>query len=104
MNTFSSTLLRSQSSVYLGIVNLSVLSIVFLTPHQLGHLTLEDYQIWSVKSSLANEFLNLLFQVSSLTFCAVVVELVLKLKCSPNHHAFLYMFVCCFVSWSRSAT
>uniref|UniRef100_A0A4W5K4P7 Uncharacterized protein n=1 Tax=Hucho hucho TaxID=62062 RepID=A0A4W5K4P7_9TELE len=34
-------------------------------PHtQLGHLTLEDYQIWSVKSALANEFLNLLFQVS----------------------------------------
>uniref|UniRef100_A0A8C7M9S6 ubiquitinyl hydrolase 1 n=1 Tax=Oncorhynchus kisutch TaxID=8019 RepID=A0A8C7M9S6_ONCKI len=30
----------------------------------LGHLTLEDYQIWSVKSALANEFLNLLFQVS----------------------------------------
>ncbi|XP_018105104.1 ubiquitin carboxyl-terminal hydrolase 32 isoform X1 [Xenopus laevis] len=29
-----------------------------------GHLTLEDYQIWSVKSALANEFLNLLFQVS----------------------------------------
>ncbi|CAJ0920591.1 unnamed protein product [Ranitomeya imitator] len=28
-----------------------------------GHLTLEDYQIWSVKSALANEFLNLLFQV-----------------------------------------
>lgn len=32
-------------------------------PIQLGHLTLEDYQIWSVKSALANEFLNLLFQV-----------------------------------------
>lgn len=32
-------------------------------PSQLGHLTLEDYQIWSVKSALANEFLNLLFQV-----------------------------------------
>ncbi|XP_070983191.1 ubiquitin carboxyl-terminal hydrolase 32-like [Oncorhynchus clarkii lewisi] len=31
---------------------------------KLGHLTLEDYQIWSVKSALANEFLNLLFQVS----------------------------------------
>uniref|UniRef100_A0A673W6C9 ubiquitinyl hydrolase 1 n=1 Tax=Salmo trutta TaxID=8032 RepID=A0A673W6C9_SALTR len=30
----------------------------------LGHLTLEDYQIWSVTSALANEFLNLLFQVS----------------------------------------
>lgn len=30
---------------------------------QQGHLTLEDYQIWSVKSALANEFLNLLFQV-----------------------------------------
>ncbi|KAF4789739.1 Ubiquitin carboxyl-terminal hydrolase 32 [Turdus rufiventris] len=29
---------------------------------KLGHLTLEDYQIWSVKSALANEFLNLLFQ------------------------------------------
>uniref|UniRef100_A0A6Q2YGT8 ubiquitinyl hydrolase 1 n=1 Tax=Esox lucius TaxID=8010 RepID=A0A6Q2YGT8_ESOLU len=33
----------------------------------LGHLTLEDYQIWSVKSALANEFLNLLFQVKSHT-------------------------------------
>lgn len=30
---------------------------------QEGHLTLEDYQIWSVRSALANEFLNLLFQV-----------------------------------------
>ncbi|KAF0030345.1 hypothetical protein F2P81_017076 [Scophthalmus maximus] len=29
---------------------------------KLCHLTLEDYQIWSVKSALANEFLNLLFQ------------------------------------------
>uniref|UniRef100_A0A674P3W2 ubiquitinyl hydrolase 1 n=1 Tax=Takifugu rubripes TaxID=31033 RepID=A0A674P3W2_TAKRU len=29
----------------------------------LRHLTLEDYQIWSVSSALANEFLNLLFQV-----------------------------------------
>uniref|UniRef100_A0A8C5C041 ubiquitinyl hydrolase 1 n=1 Tax=Gadus morhua TaxID=8049 RepID=A0A8C5C041_GADMO len=35
-----------------------------------GHLTLEDYQIWSVKSSLANEFLNLLFQV-----CHIVLGL-----------------------------
>uniref|UniRef100_A0A6Q2X4H8 Ubiquitin carboxyl-terminal hydrolase 32 n=1 Tax=Esox lucius TaxID=8010 RepID=A0A6Q2X4H8_ESOLU len=34
---------------------------------KLGHLTLEDYQIWSVKSALANEFLNLLFQVKSHT-------------------------------------
>lgn len=33
---------------------------------QLGHLTLEDYQIWSVSSALANEFLNLLFQVGAL--------------------------------------
>lgn len=39
----------------------------FLTVLQLGHLTLEDYQIWSVKSALANEFLNLLFQVRSPT-------------------------------------
>ncbi|ELW61765.1 Ubiquitin carboxyl-terminal hydrolase 32 [Tupaia chinensis] len=29
---------------------------------KIGHLTLEDYQIWSVKNVLANEFLNLLFQ------------------------------------------
>uniref|UniRef100_A0A3Q2NNG2 Ubiquitin carboxyl-terminal hydrolase 32 n=1 Tax=Fundulus heteroclitus TaxID=8078 RepID=A0A3Q2NNG2_FUNHE len=36
----------------------------------LGHLTLEDYQIWSVKSALANEFLNLLFQV-----CHIVLGL-----------------------------
>uniref|UniRef100_A0A673LDD2 Ubiquitin carboxyl-terminal hydrolase 32 n=1 Tax=Sinocyclocheilus rhinocerous TaxID=307959 RepID=A0A673LDD2_9TELE len=35
-----------------------------------GHLTLEDYQIWSVKSALANEFLNLLFQV-----CHIVLGL-----------------------------
>uniref|UniRef100_A0A8C7XDL0 ubiquitinyl hydrolase 1 n=1 Tax=Oryzias sinensis TaxID=183150 RepID=A0A8C7XDL0_9TELE len=34
------------------------------------HLTLEDYQIWSVKSALANEFLNLLFQV-----CHIVLGL-----------------------------
>ncbi|XP_013131997.1 ubiquitin carboxyl-terminal hydrolase 32 isoform X2 [Oreochromis niloticus] len=37
---------------------------------KLGHLTLEDYQIWSVKSALANEFLNLLFQV-----CHIVLGL-----------------------------
>ncbi|XP_066507438.1 ubiquitin carboxyl-terminal hydrolase 32-like isoform X2 [Hoplias malabaricus] len=35
-----------------------------------GHLTLEDYQIWSVQSSLAAEFLNLLFQV-----CHIVLGL-----------------------------
>ncbi|KAM4701032.1 ubiquitin carboxyl-terminal hydrolase 32 [Discoglossus pictus] len=35
-----------------------------------GHLTLEDYQIWSVQSALANEFLNLLFQV-----CHIVLGL-----------------------------
>uniref|UniRef100_A0A8C8D233 Ubiquitin carboxyl-terminal hydrolase 32 n=1 Tax=Oncorhynchus tshawytscha TaxID=74940 RepID=A0A8C8D233_ONCTS len=34
------------------------------------HLTLEDYQIWSVKSAFANEFLNLLFQV-----CHIVLGL-----------------------------
>lgn len=33
---------------------------------QLGHLSLEDYQIWSVSSALANEFLDLLFQVGTL--------------------------------------
>ncbi|AWO98445.1 Ubiquitin carboxyl-terminal hydrolase [Scophthalmus maximus] len=37
---------------------------------KLCHLTLEDYQIWSVKSALANEFLNLLFQV-----CHIVLGL-----------------------------
>ncbi|XP_048120493.1 LOW QUALITY PROTEIN: ubiquitin carboxyl-terminal hydrolase 32 [Alosa alosa] len=37
---------------------------------KMGHLTLEDYQIWSVKSALANEFLNLLFQV-----CHIVLGL-----------------------------
>ncbi|XP_010765481.1 ubiquitin carboxyl-terminal hydrolase 32-like [Notothenia coriiceps] len=37
---------------------------------KLGHLTLEDYQIWSVKSAMANEFLNLLFQV-----CHIVLGL-----------------------------
>uniref|UniRef100_A0A2K5J2U0 ubiquitinyl hydrolase 1 n=1 Tax=Colobus angolensis palliatus TaxID=336983 RepID=A0A2K5J2U0_COLAP len=36
----------------------------------MGHLTLEDYQIWSVKNVLANEFLNLLFQV-----CHIVLGL-----------------------------
>lgn len=35
---------------------------------QMGHLTLEDYQIWSVKNVLANEFLNLLFQVCLIRF------------------------------------
>ncbi|XP_017548184.2 ubiquitin carboxyl-terminal hydrolase 32-like [Pygocentrus nattereri] len=35
-----------------------------------GHLTLEDYQIWSVQSALAAEFLNLLFQV-----CHIVLGL-----------------------------
>ncbi|XP_062872717.1 ubiquitin carboxyl-terminal hydrolase 32 [Trichomycterus rosablanca] len=35
-----------------------------------GQLTLEDYQIWSVKSALAGEFLNLLFQV-----CHIVLGL-----------------------------
>ncbi|XP_043910495.1 ubiquitin carboxyl-terminal hydrolase 32 isoform X2 [Protopterus annectens] len=37
---------------------------------ELGHLTLEDYQIWSVTSVLAHEFLNLLFQV-----CHIVLGL-----------------------------
>uniref|UniRef100_A0A4W4G5G8 Ubiquitin carboxyl-terminal hydrolase 32 n=1 Tax=Electrophorus electricus TaxID=8005 RepID=A0A4W4G5G8_ELEEL len=37
---------------------------------QKGHLTLEDYQIWSVQSALAAEFLNLLFQV-----CHIVLGL-----------------------------
>ncbi|XP_030648580.1 ubiquitin carboxyl-terminal hydrolase 32 [Chanos chanos] len=37
---------------------------------KLGHLTLEDYQIWSVQSALADEFLNLLFQV-----CHIVLGL-----------------------------
>uniref|UniRef100_A0AAY4AMK5 Ubiquitin carboxyl-terminal hydrolase 32 n=1 Tax=Denticeps clupeoides TaxID=299321 RepID=A0AAY4AMK5_9TELE len=44
-----------------------------LTRHdttKLGHLTLEDYQIWSVQSALAGEFLNLLFQV-----CHIVLGL-----------------------------
>lgn len=41
-------------------------SVVLLFSQQLGHLTLEDYQIWSVSSALANEFLNLLFQVGPL--------------------------------------
>uniref|UniRef100_A0A5F8GBB2 ubiquitinyl hydrolase 1 n=1 Tax=Monodelphis domestica TaxID=13616 RepID=A0A5F8GBB2_MONDO len=44
------------------------LSVVFF--FQRGHLTLEDYQIWSVKNVLANEFLNLLFQV-----CHIVLGL-----------------------------
>ena len=34
---------------------------------QQGHLSLEDYQIWSVQSALADEFLNLLFQVTIIT-------------------------------------
>lgn len=40
-------------------------SVVLFFLQQLGHLTLEDYQIWSVSSALANEFLNLLFQVGT---------------------------------------
>lgn len=43
------------------ILNMRSSKILFL--FQMGHLTLEDYQIWSVKNVLANEFLNLLFQV-----------------------------------------
>lgn len=43
-----------------------VLFFWFFFLQQLGHLTLEDYQIWSVSSALANEFLNLLFQVGTL--------------------------------------
>lgn len=61
---------------------------VFLTPCQLGHLTLEDYQIWSVKSALANEFLNLLFQVGPSHDVAVQVALILKIQ-----HFFLHLFV-----------
>ncbi|XP_072909594.1 ubiquitin carboxyl-terminal hydrolase 32 isoform X1 [Hemitrygon akajei] len=37
---------------------------------KMGHLTLEDYQIWGVKSALASEFLNLLFQI-----CHIVLGL-----------------------------
>lgn len=71
MNRFSSSVFKVSKAVYiLRIVNVSMLTFVSLTPHQLGHLTLEDYQIWSVKSALANEFLNLLFQVSTPTYCS----------------------------------
>lgn len=59
-------------------INLTLLIFVFLAPCKLGHLTLEDYQIWSVKSALANEFLNLLFQVG--TSHDAVVQVVLMLK------------------------
>ncbi|XP_063059044.1 ubiquitin carboxyl-terminal hydrolase 32-like [Engraulis encrasicolus] len=56
-------------------LNLSVTDIVenILQTHDTtkqGHLTLEDYQIWSVQSALADEFLNLLFQV-----CHIVLGL-----------------------------
>lgn len=51
--------LRAQSKV-------SPLLLFWFFLGQLGHLTLEDYQIWSVSSALANEFLNLLFQVGPL--------------------------------------
>ncbi|XP_074869930.1 ubiquitin carboxyl-terminal hydrolase 32 isoform X2 [Carettochelys insculpta] len=55
------------------VMNLSEIVEHILDAHdttKLGHLTLEDYQIWSVKSALANEFLNLLFQV-----CHIVLGL-----------------------------
>ncbi|XP_041949811.1 ubiquitin carboxyl-terminal hydrolase 32-like isoform X1 [Alosa sapidissima] len=56
-------------------LNISVTDIVedILKTHDTtkqGHLTLEDYQIWSVQSALADEFLNLLFQV-----CHIVLGL-----------------------------
>ncbi|XP_069471171.1 ubiquitin carboxyl-terminal hydrolase 32 isoform X2 [Ambystoma mexicanum] len=54
-------------------MNLSDIVDCILNSHdttKTGHLTLEDYQIWSVKSALANEFLNLLFQV-----CHIVLGL-----------------------------
>lgn len=60
-----------------------------MTPCQLGHLTLEDYQIWSVKSALANEFLNLLFQVSIATLHTVVIKLTLIFK------VFLFKIIFC---------
>lgn len=71
-------------------VNLYILT--FYVSHQLGHLTLEDYQIWSVNSALANEFLNLLFQVST-----PEIKVLLKLKCNV-----LYVHV--YFTPSRSAT
>lgn len=73
-------------------INLTLLIFVFLAPCKLGHLTLEDYQIWSVKSALANEFLNLLFQVG--TSHDAVVQVVLMLKYLGF---FLHLFV--FVSF-----
>lgn len=54
---------------------------------QLGHLTLEDYQIWSVKSALANEFLNLLFQVST-PYTAASTFVSVRIQC------FVYLCVC----------
>lgn len=60
---------------------------------QMGHLTLEDYQIWSVKSALANEFLNLLFQVSAP--CAAA-----KKPVSGN----IQTAFCAFLSSSRFVT
>lgn len=54
---------------------------------QLGHLTLEDYQIWSVKSALANEFLNLLFQVST-PYTAAWTFVSVKIPC------FVHLCVC----------
>uniref|UniRef100_A0A673YSY8 Ubiquitin carboxyl-terminal hydrolase 32 n=1 Tax=Salmo trutta TaxID=8032 RepID=A0A673YSY8_SALTR len=49
---------------------LPMLKLEFCFVFKKGHLTLEDYQIWSVMSALANEFLNLLFQV-----CHIVLGL-----------------------------
>ncbi|CAM5164706.1 unnamed protein product [Eretmochelys imbricata] len=63
---------RTDEILELG-MNLSEIVEDILDVHdttKLGHLTLEDYQIWSVKSALANEFLNLLFQV-----CHIVLGL-----------------------------
>lgn len=68
----------------------------------MGHLTLEDYQIWSVKSALANEFLNLLFQVSAA--CATTLKPVTGDALTTFLSIFLLIQVCHIVLGLRPGT
>lgn len=82
------------------IISFSVLFFFFFW-WQLGHLTLEDYQIWSVSSALANEFLTLLFQVGTLHPDTI---LMLRKSFSWNLYAFVLVQVCHIVLGLRPGT
>lgn len=77
------------------------LFLFFFWGGQLGHLTLEDYQIWSVSSALANEFLNLLFQVGTLHPDTI---LMLRENFFWNLYAFVLVQVCHIVLGLRPGT